>query len=81
MTAPIKTLHGQIKNGDVVKEVLRWKSQYGGRINEQIRGMGASLDWNREFFTLDDARSEAVIDRATVLAVLRSSADAMIPRL
>lgn len=45
-----------------VKEVLRWKSQYGGRINEQIRGMGASLDWNREFFTLDDARSEAVIE-------------------
>ncbi len=37
-----------------------WKAQYGGRIVEQIRRVGASVDWSREVFTLDAPRSRAV---------------------
>ena len=31
-----------------VKEVWKWKDKFGGTIYEQIKGMGASLDWSRE---------------------------------
>jgi hypothetical protein len=34
--------------------------QYGGRIVDQIRRVGASVDWSREAFTLDAPRSAAV---------------------
>jgi valyl-tRNA synthetase len=37
-----------------------WKNQYGGTINRQLRRLGASCDWERERFTLDDGLSEAV---------------------
>ncbi len=37
-----------------------WKEQYHGRITGQIRRMGASCDWTRERFTLDDGLSKAV---------------------
>ena len=37
-----------------------WKDQYHGRITGQIRRMGASCDWDRERFTLDDGLSRAV---------------------
>jgi valyl-tRNA synthetase len=37
-----------------------WKEQYHGRITGQIRRMGASCDWSRERFTLDDGLSKAV---------------------
>lgn len=37
-----------------------WKHQYGGRINDQLRRVGASLDWSREAFTMDESRSAAV---------------------
>lgn len=43
-------------------QVWRWKEQYGGRIVQQLRGMGAALDWQRSVFTMDAPRSAAVSD-------------------
>ncbi len=45
---------------EFVKRVWEWKEQYGGIITNQIRRMGASCDWTRERFTLDEGLSRAV---------------------
>jgi valyl-tRNA synthetase len=37
-----------------------WKKKYGGQIVEQLRRLGASCDWDRERFTLDEGLSRAV---------------------
>lgn len=37
-----------------------WKEQYGGRIVEQLKKLGASCDWSRETFTMDKKCSKAV---------------------
>jgi len=37
-----------------------WKQQYGNRITTQLRKLGASCDWQRERFTMDEGCSEAV---------------------
>ncbi len=37
-----------------------WKAKYGARITQQIRRLGASCDWDRERFTLDEGLSRAV---------------------
>jgi valyl-tRNA synthetase len=39
-----------------------WKQRYGGEITQQLRRLGASCDWTRERFTLDDGLSRAVRD-------------------
>jgi valyl-tRNA synthetase len=41
-------------------EIWAWKHKYGSRITQQIRRLGASCDWERERFTLDDGFSRAV---------------------
>ncbi len=41
-------------------EIWAWKHKYGNRITQQIRRLGASCDWERERFTLDDGLSRAV---------------------
>jgi len=43
-----------------VKRVWKWKETFGGRINEQEKLMGFSLDWERERFTMDERSSAAV---------------------
>ncbi|MBI3913566.1 MAG: valine--tRNA ligase [Chloroflexi bacterium] len=43
-----------------VERVWEWKEEYGGIINMQIRRLGASTDWTRERFTLDEGLSRAV---------------------
>lgn len=43
-----------------VERVWGWKKQYGSRITEQIRSLGASCDWSREHFTMDATLTEAV---------------------
>jgi valyl-tRNA synthetase len=43
-----------------VERVWEWKEQYGGEIEQQIKRMGASLDWSRERFTMDEGLSRAV---------------------
>ena len=44
-----------------VNEIWKWKEKSGGTITEQLRRLGASCDWSRERFTMDDGLSEAVI--------------------
>ena len=43
-----------------VDRVWDWKNQYHGRITKQLRQLGASCDWDKERFTLDEGCSEAV---------------------
>ncbi|XP_073000984.1 valine--tRNA ligase, mitochondrial 1-like [Typha latifolia] len=45
-----------------MSEVWKWKDQYGGTILTQERRLGASLDWSRECFTMDEKRSKAVTE-------------------
>ncbi len=40
--------------------VWEWKDTYGRRITDSLRGLGASCDWTRERFTLDEGLSRAV---------------------
>ncbi|MDT8331254.1 valine--tRNA ligase [Roseomonas gilardii] len=42
------------------QHVWEWKAQSGGTITRQLRRLGASLDWPRERFTMDEGLSEAV---------------------
>ena len=42
------------------EKVWDWKSQSGGTITSQMRRLGASVDWDRERFTMDEPLSEAV---------------------
>ncbi len=42
------------------QEVWMWKEKYGTQITEEIRRLGASCDWDRERFTLDEGLSTAV---------------------
>ncbi|MDP2103641.1 MAG: class I tRNA ligase family protein, partial [Candidatus Gracilibacteria bacterium] len=41
-------------------EVWKWKDEYAANINNQVRQMGASCDWSRERFTLDEGLSKNV---------------------
>jgi valyl-tRNA synthetase len=43
-----------------VERVWQWKSEYGGRILDQMRRLGEGVDWSRERFTMDDGLSRAV---------------------
>ena len=43
-----------------IARVWQWKAESGGNITSQLRRLGASLDWPRERFTMDDGLSEAV---------------------
>ncbi|MEC9283080.1 MAG: valine--tRNA ligase [Bdellovibrionota bacterium] len=43
-----------------VEKIWAWKEQYGDRINNQLKGLGLSLDWDRARFTLDDKSNAAV---------------------
>ena len=43
-----------------VKRVWEWKAESGGAITKQLRRLGASCDWSRERFTLDEGLSAAV---------------------
>ncbi len=39
-----------------------WTREHGGIILEQLKGLGASCDWDRTAFTMDEARSQSVLD-------------------
>jgi len=43
-----------------IERVWKWREEYGKRILNQIRSLGASVDWTRERFTLDEGLSTAV---------------------
>ncbi|MAN79044.1 MAG: valine--tRNA ligase [Rhodospirillaceae bacterium] len=44
-----------------VDRVWEWKAESGGTITKQLRRMGASCDWSRERFTMDEGLSKAVV--------------------
>ena len=46
---------------EFVDRVWEWKAESGGAITRQLRRLGASADWSRERFTMDDGLSKAVI--------------------
>ena len=43
-----------------VERVWEWKRHYGGAILDQMKRLGASVDWQREYFTMDERLSVAV---------------------
>jgi valyl-tRNA synthetase len=45
-----------------VDRVWEWKEKHGNRITQQIRSLGASCDWSREAFTMDENLSRAVTE-------------------
>jgi valyl-tRNA synthetase len=46
-----------------LERVWEWKDESGGIITDQLRKLGASCDWSREAFTMDEARSAAVLKK------------------
>ncbi len=44
-----------------IEKVWQWKAESGGLIGQQLRRLGASTDWSRERFTMDEGLSEAVL--------------------
>jgi len=54
------TSREQVGRDEFLKRTWAWKEKYGGIITTQIRRIGASCDWERERFTLDDGLSRAV---------------------
>jgi len=47
---------------EFLKRVWEWKQQSGSTITGQVRRLGASIDWSREYFTMDDKMSPVVLD-------------------
>jgi len=56
-----KTRH-DLGREEFVKRVWKWKAESGDTITRQLRRMGASLDWSRERFTMDEGLSHAVTE-------------------
>lgn len=50
-----------LSRDDFMKHAWEWKEKYGGIILEQLKKLGASCDWERTAFTMDDAYYKAVI--------------------
>ena len=45
---------------EFIKRIWRWRDKSGGTINHQLTKLGASLDWERDRFTMDEGLSKAV---------------------
>jgi valyl-tRNA synthetase len=54
------TSRHDVGRDEFLRRTWAWKAQYGGTITRQLRRLGASCDWERERFTLDDGLSDAV---------------------
>ena len=54
------TSRKEIGREKFLERIWAWKEEYGGIITRQIRRLGASCDWDRERFTLDEGLSKAV---------------------
>ena len=50
----------EIGREEFMKHAWAWKEEYGSRIINQLKKLGASADWERERFTMDEGCSEAV---------------------
>ena len=54
-----KTRH-DLGREEFIKRIWDWKGESGGTITKQLRRLGASVDWDRERFTMDEGLSSAV---------------------
>ncbi|MDP6490587.1 MAG: valine--tRNA ligase [Kiritimatiellia bacterium] len=45
-----------------IERVWKWRAEYGGTIVKQLKRLGASCDWERERFTMDEGLSDAVAE-------------------
>ncbi len=54
------TSRQQLGREAFVERVWEWRREYGGAILQQMKRLGASVDWQREYFTMDDRLSIAV---------------------
>ncbi|XP_045787863.1 valine--tRNA ligase, chloroplastic/mitochondrial 2 isoform X2 [Trifolium pratense] len=52
----------EMSRDQFTSKVWQWKEKYGGTITNQIKRLGASCDWSREHFTLDEQLSESVVE-------------------
>ncbi|EDL86758.1 rCG41831 [Rattus norvegicus] len=52
----------ELSREDFLRAVWQWKQEKGGEIYEQLCALGASLDWDRECFTMDAGSSAAVTE-------------------
>lgn len=50
-----------------LERVWKWKEEKGGYITKQMRRLGASADWSRERFTLEDTMNAAVVEAFATL--------------
>src|SRR3954467_2948978 len=55
------TSREEIGREEFIRQVWEWRAQYGGTILEQYKRLGASLDYEHERFTLDEAYAGAVL--------------------
>ena len=55
-----KTSRQELGRDRFVERVWEWKGVYGGAIQDQMKRLGASVDWAREYFTMDETLSVAV---------------------
>jgi valyl-tRNA synthetase len=67
MVVERKLMEQQIHRRDLTREqfvdkVWEWKAESGGAIFNQLKRLGASCDWSRERFTMDEGLSKAVIE-------------------
>ena len=51
-----------LSRDEFLEHVWDWTHEHGGIIISQLKKIGASCDWDREVFTMDEPRAEAVID-------------------
>ncbi|MFT3808465.1 MAG: valine--tRNA ligase [Micropepsaceae bacterium] len=56
-----QTSRASLGREEFLKRVWAWKAESGGTITRQLRRLGASCDWSRERFTMDEGLSRAVL--------------------
>ncbi|THD27799.1 Valyl-tRNA synthetase [Fasciola hepatica] len=61
-TTPVANPRLTLGRQAFVEKVWKWKDKQSSRIQQQLKSLGLSLDWSREFFTLDPRHSRAVIE-------------------
>jgi valyl-tRNA synthetase len=54
------TQRRQLGREKFIERVWEWKKKYGSAITDQMKRLGASVDWDREYFTMDESLSRAV---------------------
>ena len=62
LLAEQKTTRNELGREKFLEEVWKWKDEYGNRILNQLRKIGASCDWSRTRFTMDEGLTRAVRD-------------------